>query len=129
VSRVSNRAVLLTLLLVALVLAGVVSHYASSSPDGLNRVAQDKGFSSAAKSHGSTDGPFAGYATKGLGNDRLSGGLAGIVGSLVVLGGAGALVFAVRRRGDTAGDTAGDGTRDTSSDATAGGRGDSRQDA
>ena len=117
-SRVSNRAVLLTLLLVALVLAGVVSHYASSSPDGLTRVAQDKGFSSASKSHVSTDGPFAGYATKGLSNDRLSGGLAGIVGSLVVLGGAGALVFAVRRRGGTASDTTGQTTADATGGAS-----------
>jgi hypothetical protein len=97
-NRVSNRVVLLVLLLVALVLAGFVSYYASNSPDGLNRVAQDKGFASAQTTHRTSDSPFAGYATKGVGNDRFSGGLAGVVGSLVVLTLAGGLVLVVRRR-------------------------------
>ena len=39
-----------------------------------------------------------GYHTKGVGNDRLSGGLAGVVGVLVVLTLAGGLVLVVRRR-------------------------------
>ena len=62
------------ILVVALVLAGVVSYYAASSPDGLNRVAEDKGFSSTQKDHATSDNPLAGYDTKGIGNDRLSGG-------------------------------------------------------
>lgn len=100
--RVSTRAVVVAGLLVALLLAGVVSYYASSSPDGLNRVAQDEGFSSAEKEHSAADGPFAGYATKGVDNGRLSTGLAGVVGSLVVLTLAGGTALAVRRRGTTA---------------------------
>jgi len=98
VKGVSTKAVVMVGLLVALLLAGVVSYYASNSPDGLNRVAQDKGFSSAAKHHGAKHGPFAGYETKGVDNGRLSGGLAGVVGSLVVLVAAGGITYAVRRK-------------------------------
>ena len=96
--RPSTRAVRVGVLVVALVLAGLVSYYAASSPDGLNRVAEDKGFSSTQKDHATSDNPLAGYRTKGIGNDRLSGGLAGVVGVLVVLTLAGGLVLAVRRR-------------------------------
>ena len=53
--------------LVALLLAGVVSWYASSSPDGLEKVASDKGFIGTAKDHRMADSPFADYGTKGVG--------------------------------------------------------------
>ncbi len=90
--------VALGIVLVALLLAGVVSFYASSSPDGLNRVAQDHGFAQTAKDHEAARGPFAGYATKDVGHARLSGGLAGVVGVAVVLVLAGGLALVVRRR-------------------------------
>ena len=96
--RPTTRAVRIGILAVALILAGVVSYYAASSPDGLNRVAEDKGLSSTQEDHATSDNPLAGYHTKGIGNDRLSGGLAGVVGVLVVLTLAGGLVLAVRRR-------------------------------
>jgi cobalt/nickel transport protein len=92
------RWVALSVLAVALVLAGVVSYYASSSPDGLNRVAQDHGFAQTEKGHEAADGPFAGYATKDVDQARLSGGLAGVVGVAVVLVLAGGLALVVRRR-------------------------------
>ena len=86
------------ILLVALVLAGVVSFYASSSPDGLNRVAEDQGFAHTEETHPSADGPLAGYETKAVDGDRLSGGLAGVAGVLVVLVVAGGLALVLRRR-------------------------------
>jgi cobalt/nickel transport protein len=92
-----TRTLVIIGLLVALLLAGVVSFYASSSPDGLNRVAQDHGFSKTQKQHGA-DSPLAGYRTEGIDDGRLSGGLAGVVGSVVVLAVAGGLAYAVRRR-------------------------------
>jgi cobalt/nickel transport protein len=98
-SRVSTKALVVTGVLVALLLAGVVSFYASTSPDGLNRVAQDKGFSSTEREHASDGSPFAGYDTAGLSDGRLSKGVAGVVGSLVVLALAGGLTLVVRRRG------------------------------
>ena len=98
-SKVSTRALVVTGLLVALLLAGVVSFYASNSPDGLNRVAEDKGFSGTQSKHPSDDSLFAGYGTAGVSNERLSGGLAGVVGCVVVLALAGGVTLLVRRRG------------------------------
>jgi hypothetical protein len=99
--RVPTRVLLVTGLLVALLLAGVLSYYASSSPDGLDRVAEDHGFAGAERPHASDDSPLAGYDTAGIGDERLSRGTAGVVGSLVVLVLAGGLALVVRRRGAT----------------------------
>jgi cobalt/nickel transport system permease protein len=93
-----NKGILLVGLVVALLLAGVVSYYASSSPDGLNRVAIDKGFDKGEQEHAAKDSPLAGYSTNGIGNERLSGGLAGVAGVGVTLLIGYALVFVVRRR-------------------------------
>lgn len=98
IRNLATRWVALGLLAVALVLAGVVSHYASSEPDGLNKVAQDTGIAATEQDHASAGSPLAGYASKGIGNERLSGALAGVVGVLVVLALAGGLTFVVRRR-------------------------------
>lgn len=96
---VSTRRLLLVGAVVALVLAGVVSYYASSHPDGLNYVAGKVGFLSTERPHASDGSPFAGYSTRGVGNARLSGGLAGVVGVLVVGLVGGGLAWLVRRRG------------------------------
>jgi F0F1-type ATP synthase assembly protein I len=88
-------------LLVAVGLALVVSGFASSSPDGLERVAQDKGFLSTARDHPFADGPLADYAVKGVDNERLSTGLSGLIGVLITFG-LGLAVFTLvrsRRRG------------------------------
>ena len=103
--RVSTRAVVVTGVLVALLLAGVVSYYASTSPDGLNRVAEDQGFSQTRTRHHADDSLFAGYGTEGVGDRRVSKGLAGVVGSLVVLVLAGGLTVLVRRRTTATGST------------------------
>lgn len=83
---------------VALLLAGVVSYYASAHPDGLEYVAGKTGFLDSASEHGAADGPLADYGTKGVDNERLSGGLAGVIGTVVVLVLAGGLALVVRRR-------------------------------
>jgi cobalt/nickel transport protein len=88
--------------LVALLLAGVVSWYASGSPDGLERVAEDQGFSSTAEDHGLADSPLADYATAGVADERLSGGLAGVVGVGATLLVGGGLFLLIRRRGTDA---------------------------
>jgi len=108
---VSTRRVLVVGALVALVLAGVVSYYASSHPDGLNYVAGKIGFLSTERPHASDGSPFAGYSTRGVGNARLSGGLAGVVGVLVVGLVGGGLAWLLRRRspGSSAGSTTGPG--------------------
>jgi cobalt/nickel transport protein len=82
--RVSTRVVAVVVLLVALVLAGVVSRFASDEPDGLTKVSEDHGFAQSGKAH---DSMLGGY-----------GSLTGVLGVLVVLGLAGGVTYAVRRR-------------------------------
>jgi hypothetical protein len=101
--RVPTRVLLAAGVLVALVLAGVVSFYASGSPDGLERVAEDKGFLDRAEEHAAADSPLADYQAKGVENERLSGGVAGVAGALVVLVLTGGIAYAVRRRGSGSG--------------------------
>lgn len=86
-------------LLVALVLAGVGSYYASSLPDGLEYVAERTGFADNADDHAAADGPLADYRVDGIEDERVSGGLAGVVGALVVLLLTGGLTLLLRRRG------------------------------
>lgn len=86
-------------LLVALVLAGVVSYYASSSPDGLNKVAEDKGFAATAEDHPLEDSPVADYEVRGVSDGRVAGGLAGVLGVVVTFALGGVVFLAVRGRG------------------------------
>ena len=97
-SRPSTRATALGILLVALVLAGVVSFYAAATPDGLTKVSEDEGFASSEKEHATGDGPFAGYGSSFIDDERLSGGVAGVVGVVVVLALGTGLAYVVRRR-------------------------------
>lgn len=82
---IATRRLLLAGLVVALVVAGVLSLASSASPDGLSRVAGDLGFASTATASGAESGPLAGYQVAGVGDSRFSGGLAGVLGCLVVL--------------------------------------------
>lgn len=95
----SRRAFLVTFLVAALLLAGVGSYYASSHPDGLEHVAEQTGFLDSGEESPAAGSPLADYQTSGVEDDRLSGGLAGVVGSLVVLLLMGGIAWAVRRRG------------------------------
>jgi len=95
--RVSTTVVAGGILLVALLLAGFVSFYASSSPDGLESVADEKGFIDTAGDHATGDGPLADYDA-GLDSERASVGVAGVVGVLVVLCLGTGLTYVVRRR-------------------------------
>lgn len=108
--RPSTRSLLVVGVLVALLLAGVGSYYASSAPDGLNRVAEDQGISQTEREHNAAGGPLAGYRAKGVEDDRLSGLVAGITGVLVVLALFGGLTLVLRRRADADGRTGPDRT-------------------
>lgn len=92
--RPSTRVVLAIGLLVTLLLAGVVSVYASGSPDGLERVAEDKGFIQEAEEHPAAGSPFADYELSGGGGT----GIAGVVGVVVVLVVATGGAYALRGR-------------------------------
>jgi cobalt/nickel transport protein len=94
--RSNLRLFLIGGLLVTIALAVVVSGFASSSPDGLERVAEDKGFLETARDHLFVDGPLADYTVEGVDNERLSTGLSGLIGVLVTFG-VGLALFALLR--------------------------------
>jgi hypothetical protein len=94
---------LLVGLLVSLLLAGVVSGFASSDPDGLERVAEDKGFAEAARDSALADSPLADYGVRGVEDERVSTGLAGVLGVGITFA-FGLGLFALVRRGRRADD-------------------------
>ncbi|GGK12866.1 hypothetical protein GCM10011583_51070 [Streptomyces camponoticapitis] len=97
----SPRGLLAAGLGTALLLAGVVSFYASANPDGLEKVAADKGIDKEVEEHAAADSPLADYGVKDISNARLSGGLAGMigVGATVVVGSG--IFYVVHRRRTT----------------------------
>lgn len=100
-------------LLVALLLAGVVSNYASASPDGLDSAARKGCTVDAAgeitggtcmaekeADHQLAGGPLADYAVRGIENEYLATGLSGVIGVLLTFAVGGGLFWLVRRRTD-----------------------------
>ena len=84
-------------LVLSLVLAGGASFYASSQPDGLEKVAGDVGFFDSAKESAVEDSPLAGYGVAGVENERISGGLAGVIGVASTAAISFGLFYALRR--------------------------------
>ncbi|MEV7152016.1 energy-coupling factor ABC transporter permease [Streptomyces sp. NPDC093084] len=99
-ARTSRRTLWITGLAASLVLAGFVSFYASASPDGLEKVAHDKGIDAKAREHASAGSPLADYGVEDVSDARLSGGLAGVIGVGVTVVAGSAVFWAVRRRRD-----------------------------
>jgi len=97
-----NKKFLAAGFLVSLFLAGVVSFYASSDPDGLEKVAEDIGFIETAKDHTYADGALADYGVKGIENERASVGLAGVIGVIgtAVVAGVGFTLIARKPKKD-----------------------------
>jgi hypothetical protein len=81
--RTTTRAVLTVGLAVSLLLAAVVSFYASGHPDGLEFVSGRLGFGDTARESATAGSPLADYGVSGVSDPRLSGGLAGAAGVLV----------------------------------------------
>jgi len=81
-------------LAVAIGLATAASPFASSSPDGLEKVAEQKGFLDEGRTR---DAPIPDYAFPGAGDDRLATGAAGFAGTLLVFAAGWAVVRLVRR--------------------------------
>ncbi|MFF4892062.1 PDGLE domain-containing protein [Micromonospora chersina] len=121
-------------LLVALLLAGVVSNYASAHPDGLDSsllkgctVNADHEITGGscpaqqAKDHELSDSPLADYGVRGVSNGFLSTGLSGVLGVLLTFALGGGLFWLARRRGPSTGPSTGstDGPAGPDSDPTA----------
>jgi len=108
-----NIGFLLAGLLVALLLAGVVSNYASASPDGLDSAAikgcavtEDEEIIGGscmalnARDHELAGSPFADYGSSVLGGAFLGTATAGVVGVLLTFVVAGGLFWLARGRGE-----------------------------
>jgi cobalt/nickel transport protein len=98
-------------LLVALLLAGVVSNFASGSPDGLDATAREGCTFSAdgaitggtcmlqrEHDHQLAGSPLADYGIRGIHNQYVSTGLSGMLGVLVTFAVGGGVFWLVRRR-------------------------------
>jgi len=86
--RASIRGFAFCGLLIALLLAFVLSPHASASPDGLERVAADNGLDTEMRTHALSNGPLADYAVTGVDDSGLSTGIAGIIGVTITFGAA-----------------------------------------
>jgi cobalt/nickel transport protein len=93
-----SRNLLISGFVLSLALAGGLSYYASSSPDGLEKVAEEIGFIETAKDHSNADGALADYSVKGVDNARLSTGAAGVIGVLATGAVSTGLFMWVRRK-------------------------------
>jgi len=98
---------LIAALFVALILAVFISPFASSSPDGLEKVAANKGFLATSEKEGVTvwnSSPIANYAMPGFRSNFLSKGVAGFLGVIAVfiLGFLFAKIISKKRKEDLA---------------------------
>jgi hypothetical protein len=84
-------------LVVASGLAFFVSPRASSEPDGLENVANEEGFADTGTDQALDDAPTAGYEVRGVDDDGLSTGLAGLIGVALTFAATGLLFLVVRR--------------------------------
>lgn len=100
--RVSTRILVALALALAVGLATAVSPFASSSPDGLEKVAEKKDFQGDGRLHSvQEDSPIPHYAFPGIDNARVATGVAGFVGVLAVFALGYGLAFILRRREGT----------------------------
>ena len=84
--NIDNRKTLIVGIGAALVIGGLVSHFASSAPDGLEKTQEDLGAAEPVhKEVAAPPSPFAEYSLACLGEGFLSNAAAGAVGSLLVL--------------------------------------------
>ena len=87
----------------AVVVALFLSPWASSFPDGLERVAEDLGFIKKAEAPGTTvweKSPLPDYRVPGMQNERWAGGLAGLAGTVAVAAAGWGLARLLRKRGN-----------------------------
>ena len=85
-------------LIAAILLALILSPFASPWPDGLEKVAEDKGFLEKGEVEPAIPSPIPDYAWPGLKNEKLATSAAGIFGTLIVFGLGYGLAVLVRRK-------------------------------
>ena len=80
------KKLLLASFIVALIVAAFLSPFASSSPDGLERVAEDKGFLEKGEGQNAITSPLPDYLFPGISNEKIATSAAGVVGTVVTFG-------------------------------------------
>jgi hypothetical protein len=96
--RASTRLFVAIALALAVGLATAASPFASPDPDGLERVAEEKGFVDQGRLAAiQEDSPLPDYAFPGVEDERLATGLAGFTGTLAVFALGYGLAFALSR--------------------------------
>ncbi len=98
--RISTRLFIALAFAVAVGIAVFASPYASSSPDGLEKVAATKGFLADGLHSFQDRSPVPDYAFPGIHDPRIATALAGFVGTLLVALAGMALFAAARRRSE-----------------------------
>lgn len=87
------RVLIIAGLVISLVVAAVLSSFASEHPDGLEHVASSLGFDGTAEDSAVADSPLADYGTAGVEDAWLSTAIAGTLGLLIT----GLLAFGLMR--------------------------------
>lgn len=82
----NNKRIFLVGLLVTIVVAVVIAQFASSSPDGLEYVAEEQGIADNATDHDLAGSPLADYGENISDSGGLNTAVAGLLGVLVTLG-------------------------------------------
>lgn len=90
------KTVIIIGLSIALALAILLSPLASSSPDGLERVGENKGFIE--KAHSFLTGLIPDYLFPGVSNEKVATALAGALGVVIVFGLSYALMWLIKRK-------------------------------
>ena len=80
-----DRRIFVVGLIAALLVAVVVSQFASSDPDGLEFVAEQEGFAEAATDHELSNAPLAEYGEDLTSNSWLNTAIAGVAGVMLTL--------------------------------------------
>jgi len=90
----SSKKLLVIGLLASIVIAGFLSFYASSQPDGLEIVSADQGLDVTAVDSANSDSALADYGVAGVENERASAFLGGVIGVAITgLAGVGLYVW------------------------------------
>lgn len=79
-ARISTRAFTTAALLLCVLVAAVLSRWASKRPDGLEAVAEEQGFAHAASPSAAAASPLAEYSVRFFGNSWFGLALAGLIG-------------------------------------------------
>lgn len=100
--RISTLAFILIGIAAAAALVIFLAPNASSSPDGLEKVAADKGIDTGVNDHALADGPFADYGVSGVDNSWVATWIAGLLGVAATFAVCAGLFFLLRRARRTA---------------------------